>query len=134
MLTGGGVVDIVTFQDPGLVCTAYLLPQYGILQSAGFSNQAIGFSHYIVEAVGNDDTLFIYGDAGDQVCTTTFWNVNMLTSLALLTGANFKRVYATGWAAMTPHNTAVRRRRNTNSNAHLFVSDECCEFILLRSF
>ncbi len=50
VLTGGGIVDIVTFSDPGLVCTAYLLPQYGILQSAGFSNQAIGFSHYIVDA------------------------------------------------------------------------------------
>ncbi|MBL8829813.1 MAG: hypothetical protein JNM18_22730, partial [Planctomycetaceae bacterium] len=92
----GGASDQVTYNDPGVVNTAYLLPVYGILQGGGFSNQAIAFGNHTVNAAGNDDNLFIYGDTGVQAYVSTPTQALMLVGSQLLLGNNFKRVYAYG--------------------------------------
>ncbi len=86
----------MTYNDPGVVNTAYLLPQYGILQGVGFSNQAIAFGNYTVNAAGNDDNLFIYGDTGVQAYVATPTQARMPVGSQVLLGNNFKRVYAYG--------------------------------------
>ncbi len=92
----GGASDQVTYNDPGVVNTAYLLPVYGILQGVGFSNQAIAFGNHTVNAAGNDDNLFIYGDTGVQAYAATPTQARMPVGSQLLLGNNFKRVYAYG--------------------------------------
>ncbi len=92
----GGANDQVTYNDPGVVNTAYLLPVYGILQGFGFSNQAIAFGNYTVNAAGNDDNLFIYGDTGVQAYVATPTQARMPVGSQVLLGNNFKRVYAYG--------------------------------------
>ncbi len=92
----GGANDQVTYNDPGGVNTAYLLPAYGILQGTGFTNQAIAFGNHTVNAAGNDDNLFIYGDTGVQAYVATPSQARMPVGSQLLIGNNFKRVYAYG--------------------------------------
>ncbi len=92
----GGASDQVTYNDPGVVNTAYLLPAYGILQGSGFTNQAIAFGNHTVNAVDNDDNLFIYGDTGVQAYVATPSQARMPVGAQLLIGNNFKRVYAYG--------------------------------------
>ncbi len=92
----GGASDRVTYNDPGVVNTAYLLPAYGILQGTGFTNQAIAFGNHTVNAAGNDDNLFIYGDTGVQAYIATPTQARMPVGSQLLIGNNFKRVYAYG--------------------------------------
>ncbi len=92
----GGASDQVTYNDPGVVNTAYLLPAYGILQGTGFTNQAIAFGNHTVNAAGNDDNLFIYGDTGVQAYVATPTQARMPVGSQVLLGNNFKRVYAYG--------------------------------------
>ncbi len=96
VVLNGEASDHVTYNDPGVVSTAYLLPAYGILQGGGFSNQAIGFGSHTVNATGNDDNLFIYGDSGAQAYVATPTQARMPVGSQLLLGNNFKRVYAYG--------------------------------------
>ncbi len=88
--------DQVTYIDPGVVNTSYLLPQYGILQGSGFTNLAIAFGNHTVNALGNDDNLFVYGDVGAQAYIATPIQARMPVGSQLLIGNNFKRVYAYG--------------------------------------
>ncbi|MBL8827191.1 MAG: hypothetical protein JNM18_09410, partial [Planctomycetaceae bacterium] len=92
----GGASDEAIYNDPGVVNTAYLLPPYGILQSGGFTNQAIAFGNHTIHAVGNDDNLFIYGDSTAQAYVATPTQARMLVGAQLLIGNHFKRVYAYG--------------------------------------
>ncbi|MBL8827624.1 MAG: hypothetical protein JNM18_11660 [Planctomycetaceae bacterium] len=92
----GGANDQVTYNDPGVVNTGYLLPQYGILQGVGFRNQAIAFGNHTINAAGNDDNLFIYGDGGVQAYVAMPTQARMPVGSQVLTGNNFKRVYAYG--------------------------------------
>jgi hypothetical protein len=92
----GGANDQVTYNDPGVVNTAYLLPAYSIVQGTGFTNQVIAFGNHTVNAAGNDDNLFLYGNTGVQAYVATPTQARMPVGSQLLIGNNFKRVYAYG--------------------------------------
>ncbi len=87
----------MTYNDPGVVNTAYLLPLYGILQGFGFSNQAIAFGNYTVNAAGNDDNLFIYGDTGVQAYVATPTQARMPVGSQVLLGTISNESMPTGW-------------------------------------
>ncbi len=92
----GNAQDNVTYQDGGVAGTAYLLPQYGIFQGGGLVNQAIAFGNHTINAVGNNDNLFIYGDSGVQAYVATPTQARMPVGSQLLIGNDFQRVYAYG--------------------------------------
>ncbi len=87
----------MTYNDPGVVkhrVSAAAIRH--LIQGVGFSNQAIAFGNYTVNAAGNDDNLFIYGDTGVQAYVATPTQARMPVGSQVLLGNNFKRVYAYG--------------------------------------
>ncbi|MBL8825672.1 MAG: peptidylprolyl isomerase [Planctomycetaceae bacterium] len=93
---GNGGFDMINFYDQGLTSTAYILPQYSILQTTGFFNQAIGFTSCTIEASGEDDNLFMYGDTTSQVCQIAPTFASIVSGSFNAKGVLFKRVYAYG--------------------------------------
>ncbi len=104
----GGANDQVTYNDPGVVNTAYLLPVYGILQGFGFSNQAIAFGNYTVNAAGNDDNYSSTATRAFKPMSPRQHSSPYAGGSQVLLGNNFKRVYAYGMGATTPRLTAAR--------------------------
>jgi hypothetical protein len=92
----GDSLDNAMYNDLGTVNTVYLLPQYGIMQGSNYYNQAIGFGSHTFNAVGNNDTLYIYGDTSNQEYVATPTTSLMIVSGKVLTGNNAQRVYAYG--------------------------------------
>ncbi|MBL8828254.1 MAG: VCBS repeat-containing protein, partial [Planctomycetaceae bacterium] len=94
----GNALDSATFNDTGAVQTSYLLPVYAIMQEmpSGARSQAIGFGDYTANAAGNNDAMFIYGDAGVQSYTSTPTQSTMPVGSQTLIGNNFQKVYAYG--------------------------------------
>ncbi len=93
----GDVLDSSTFNNSGPV-NAYLLREYAIMQATdnSFFNEAINFGSHTANASGDDDTLFLYGEAGNQTYVGTFNQALLVSTDRRLTGNNFKSVYVYG--------------------------------------
>ncbi len=94
----GSATDRATFTDPGRVNTFTMLAPYSIMSSTagGYTNQTIGFGRNTGNGVGNDDSMFLYGDSGNQSLTASPGQVAMTVGTQPLTGNQMRNYYVYG--------------------------------------
>jgi hypothetical protein len=92
----GSAGDLATFNDPGTVNKFTFLAPYSIMQStaAGYLNQTVGFGGSTGNGVGNNDSIFLYGDGGNQTLTASPTQVSMTVGTQPFVGNNIRSSYA----------------------------------------
>jgi hypothetical protein len=86
----GSATDRAVFNDPGAVNTFTFLAPYSIMRSvaAGYMNQTVGFGGNTGNGAGLNDTIFLYGDSGNQTLTASPTQVRMTVGTQALEGYN----------------------------------------------